>query len=97
MLEDLDQDIHDHIERETQDNIERGMAEEARYAVLRKFGNESAHGYPLRISTEHAASTPKNWASNPSRDDREGCFIAVDARRSRSLSPLAHHPVRIRR
>ena len=40
MLEDLDQDIQDHIERETQDNIERGMpAEEARYAALRKFGN----------------------------------------------------------
>jgi predicted permease len=40
MLEELDQDIRDHIERETQDNIERGMSpEEARYAALRKFGN----------------------------------------------------------
>jgi predicted permease len=40
MLEDLDQDIRDHIERETQDNIERGMSqEEARYAATRKFGN----------------------------------------------------------
>jgi len=40
MLEELDQDIRDHIERETQDNIERGMApEEARQAALRKFGN----------------------------------------------------------
>jgi putative ABC transport system permease protein len=40
MLEELDQDIHDHIERETHDNIERGMSpEEARYAALRKFGN----------------------------------------------------------
>ena len=40
MMEELDRDIHDHIERETQDNIERGMsAEEARYAALRKFGN----------------------------------------------------------
>ncbi len=36
----LDQDIRDFIERETQDNIERGMSpEEARYAALRKFGN----------------------------------------------------------
>jgi putative ABC transport system permease protein len=36
----LDEDIRDHIERETQDNIERGMsAEEAHYAALRKFGN----------------------------------------------------------
>ena len=40
MMEDLDQDIREHIEMETQDNIERGMSpEEARYAALRKFGN----------------------------------------------------------
>src|SRR5215831_12445706 len=40
MLKDLEQDIHDHIERETQDNLDRGMSrEEARYAALRKFGN----------------------------------------------------------
>jgi predicted permease len=40
MLESLDEDIRDHIARETQDNLERGMApEEARYAAVRKFGN----------------------------------------------------------
>jgi predicted permease len=40
MLDDLDQDIRDHIEVETQDNIARGMSpEEAHYAALRKFGN----------------------------------------------------------
>jgi len=40
MLGQLDQDIRDHIERETQDNIERGMSpDEARYAAVRKFGN----------------------------------------------------------
>ncbi len=40
MLGELDQDIRDHIERETQDNIERGMSpQEARYAAMRKFGN----------------------------------------------------------
>src|SRR5262250_2939248 len=40
MMEDLDQDIRDYIQRETQDNIERGMPpQEARYAALRKFGN----------------------------------------------------------
>ena len=40
MLEQLDQEIRDHLERETQDNIDRGMSpEEARYAALRKFGN----------------------------------------------------------
>jgi len=40
MLDDLDQDIRDHLERETRTTLERGMsAEEARYAALRKFGN----------------------------------------------------------
>ncbi|HEV8416603.1 MAG TPA: permease prefix domain 1-containing protein, partial [Bryobacteraceae bacterium] len=39
-LADLDQDIRDHIERETEDNLGRGMSpEEARAAALRKFGN----------------------------------------------------------
>jgi predicted permease len=40
MLQGLHQDIRDHVERETQDNIERGLPpQEARYAALRKFGN----------------------------------------------------------
>ncbi|MGH9734037.1 MAG: ADOP family duplicated permease [Candidatus Acidiferrales bacterium] len=40
MLENLDADIRDHIERETQDNIDRGMSrEEARRAAFLKFGN----------------------------------------------------------
>jgi putative ABC transport system permease protein len=40
MLENLDQDIREHIEAETQDNIDRGMSpQEARFAALRKFGN----------------------------------------------------------
>src|SRR5437870_7953821 len=40
ILEELDRDIREHIEKETQDNIERGMSpEEARYAAVRKFGN----------------------------------------------------------
>src|SRR5690349_2335196 len=39
-LNDLDADIRDHIARETQDNIARGMSpQEARFAALRKFGN----------------------------------------------------------
>jgi predicted permease len=39
-LDDLDQDIRDHIERETQDNIERGMSpEEAHRQAMRAFGN----------------------------------------------------------
>jgi len=40
ILDTLDDDIRDHIERETRDNIERGLPpEEARHAALRKFGN----------------------------------------------------------
>jgi putative ABC transport system permease protein len=40
MMEGLDQDIRDHIEIETQDNIERGMSpDDARRAALLKFGN----------------------------------------------------------
>ena len=38
MLQGLDQEIQDFIDRETQDNIERGMSpEDARYAALRKI------------------------------------------------------------
>jgi len=40
VLQDLDQEIRDHIAMATQDNIDRGMSpEEARYAALRKLGN----------------------------------------------------------
>ena len=40
MMDDLDQDIREHLERETQDNIARGMRPaEARRAALLKFGN----------------------------------------------------------
>src|SRR5690242_19941017 len=40
MMRGFDQEIQDHIERETRENIERGMSpEEARHAAMRKFGN----------------------------------------------------------
>lgn len=40
MMEGLDEDIREHIERETQQNIERGMTPgEAHTAAMRKFGN----------------------------------------------------------
>jgi hypothetical protein len=40
MLRELEEDIRDHLERETQDNIDRGMSpDEACHAALRKFGN----------------------------------------------------------
>ena len=39
-LSDVDQDIREHLDRETQENIDRGMSpEDARAAALRKFGN----------------------------------------------------------
>jgi putative ABC transport system permease protein len=39
-LNNLDDDIRDHIERETQDNVDRGMLpDDARAAAHRKFGN----------------------------------------------------------
>jgi predicted permease len=39
-LDNLHDDIRDHLERETQDNLDRGMTpEQARHAALRKFGN----------------------------------------------------------
>ena len=39
-LSDLESDIQNHIDIETQDNIARGMSpQEARYAAMRKFGN----------------------------------------------------------
>jgi len=40
LVDDLDEDIRDHIPRETEDNIARGMSpEDARSAALRAFGN----------------------------------------------------------
>ena len=40
MLHELERDIREHIERETQDNIDRGMTpDEAHFAAIRKFGN----------------------------------------------------------
>ena len=39
-LHDLDEDIRDHIERETRENIDRGLSpEDARGVALRRFGN----------------------------------------------------------
>src|ERR1700756_5319416 len=40
MLRELEDDIRNYLEQETQDNIDRGMSsDEARHAALRKFGN----------------------------------------------------------
>ena len=47
-LDDLDEEIRDHIERETQDNLARGLSPEAaRQAARRKFGS-------VTLAKEHA-------------------------------------------
>jgi len=67
-LENLDRDIRDHIERETQDNIERGMPpEEARYAALRKFGNVT------RVAEDTREVWSLVWLHQLIQDVRYGC------------------------
>src|SRR5712675_515232 len=67
MLEGLDQDIREHIERETQDNLERGMApEEARYAAVRKFGNV------MRVKEETRAVWSLVWLEQLLQDIQFG-------------------------
>jgi predicted permease len=67
ILDDLDQDIREHIERETQDNIDRGMSPgEARYAALRKFGNVT------RVKEETREVWSTVWLEHLAQDIRFG-------------------------
>ena len=67
MLNDLDEDIREHIERETQENMERGMSpEEARYAAMRKFGNVT------RVMEETRAVWISIWLEELLQDVRYG-------------------------
>ena len=67
ILQELDEDIRDHIARETQDNIERGMSpEEARYAAMRKFGNVT------RVKEETRAVWTFVWLEQLAQDIRYG-------------------------
>jgi hypothetical protein len=67
MLASLEDDIHDHIERETRDNIERGMPpEEARHAALRKFGNIT------RVKEETRDVWSRVWLEQLFQDVRYG-------------------------
>ena len=67
MLEDLDQDLRDHIEMEAQENIERGMSPEAaHYAALRKFGNVA------RIKEETHQIWSHRWLEQLAQDLRFG-------------------------
>jgi putative ABC transport system permease protein len=63
MMEELNQDIRDHIEVETQENIERGLSpEEARYAALSKFGNVT------RVTEETRAVWSSIWVEQLLQD-----------------------------
>jgi len=67
MIEDLDKDMLDHIERETEENVERGMSpEEARFAALRAFGNLT------RIKEETRAVWSLVWLEQLFEDIRFG-------------------------
>ena len=64
-LSDLDGEIRDHIERETDDNIARGMPpREARHAALRKFGSVALaqEECPRRMDSRLARSAPAGAA-----------------------------------
>ncbi len=80
-LDGLDQDIHNHLERETQDNIERGMApQEARRQARLKFGN-------VALAKE---DTRRVWVSawlDEARQDLS--YAARILRKSRSFSITA--------
>ena len=66
-LDHLGDDIRDHIERETQENIERGMSPaEARTAALRKFGNVT------RVMEETRAVWIPVWLEQLLQDIRYG-------------------------
>ena len=67
LLQSLDLDIQDHIETETQDNIDRGMTpEDARSAALRKFGNIT------RIKEDTRAVWNPVWLEQLLQDVRYG-------------------------
>jgi len=66
-LDDLDQDIRDHIERETQDNIEKGIApEEARRRAMLAFGD-------IALTKEDTRAVwVRRWADDVRQDIRYG-------------------------
>ncbi len=67
LLQSLALDIQDHIETETQDNIDRGMTpEDARCAALRKFGNIT------RIKEDTRAVWNPVWLEQLFQDVRYG-------------------------
>ena len=80
-LDALDQDIHEHIERETQDNIERGMApQEARRQARLTFGN-------VALAKEDARRVwVSAWLDEARQDLR---YAARTLRKSRAFTATA--------
>ena len=83
MIEELDQDIRDHIAIEMQDNIERGMTpEEARHAALRKFGNiakvkdETHEVWSVTWLERLLPSLPRSVGS-PVKASHRGCLLRI--------------------
>jgi predicted permease len=67
-LEGLDRDLHDHIERETQEGIERGLSpEEARRQALVRFGNVA------RIAEDTRGVWSWRWLEQLRQDTRYAC------------------------
>jgi predicted permease len=67
MLDGLDSDIREHIARETEDNIARGMnAADAREAALRKFGNAT------RVAEDTREVWTWAWLEQLAQDARFG-------------------------
>lgn len=65
-LDGLDQEMRDHIDAETEDNIARGMSrEDAYYAALRKFGN------PARVKEDVRAVWIPGWIDRLRQDARD--------------------------
>jgi predicted permease len=66
LLGDLDREIRDHLEAEIEENIARGMSEEAaRQAALRKFGNVT------RVKEEVRGVWVPRWADHVGQDARD--------------------------
>ena len=83
-LDDLDREIRDHIDAETEDNIARGLApDEARAAAIRKFGNVA------RVKEDVRGVWIPGWMDQLRQDTR-------DAMRSVRRSPAFSFAVVIR-